>query len=77
MSGNESVLAQMLSYFAYPMAMYFYALIGAIVSFTAYEVFNRREQRKETEDFYRSLLEIHKSEAIRRAIKEDEEEKKS
>ena len=76
MAGNESVLAQMLGYFAYPVAMYFYALIGAVVSYTAYEIFNRREQRKETEDFYRSLLEIHKSKAIRDAIKEDEEEKK-
>ena len=73
MAGNETVVAQTLQYFSYPVALYFYSAIAGLLGFIGFEVFNRWMGRKETEDFHRSIVDVHRGKTLMKATKDEEE----
>ena len=73
MAGNETVITQTLQFFTYPVALYFYSAIAGLLGFIGFEVFNRWMSRKETEDFHKSIVDVHRGKTLMKATRDEEE----
>lgn len=74
MAGNETIIYQTMQLIGGSVALYFYTAMAGFLAFIGFEAFNRWMNRKETEDFHRDMLDIHRGKTLAKATREEDEE---